>query len=105
MYSVILIYFKQVISVNFVFKINLFIAKNIRVFFIAKIDNPAYIAVMFKRFSFLIVSNAFFSVDSFFLLSGLLTSYLFMKEIDKAKTVKISFMIKFYVHRFWRFAF
>ena len=86
-------------------KINLLIAKikNVMVFFYTKIDNPAYIAVIFKRFSFLIVSNAFFSVDNFFLLSGLLTSYLFMKEVDKTKTIKISFMIKFYVHRFWRF--
>jgi len=41
-----------------------------------------------------------FSVDSFFLLSGFLLAYLFLKEADK-KNGKISW-IYFYVHRLWR---
>lgn len=41
-----------------------------------------------------------FSVDSFFLLSGFLLAYLFLKEADR-KNGKINW-IYFYVHRFWR---
>jgi len=55
-----------------------------------------------KRFSFAIVSNATFSVDSFFLLSGLLTSYLFMKEASKRNVLSIKFLLKYYLHRYIR---
>ncbi len=58
-----------------------------------------------KDFTFLSVTNGGpFSVDSFFLLSGLLTAYLFMKEAKKLKKVQLygPLMIKFYVHRILR---
>lgn len=37
------------------------------------------------------------------MLSGLLTAYVFIREVEKRKN-KISFglMFKFYIHRFWR---
>ena len=52
---------------------------------------------------FQIITKGIFAVDTFFLLSGLLTSYSFLKEANKAKRIKISFMIKYYVHRYWRY--
>jgi hypothetical protein len=58
-----------------------------------------------KSFSFLLVSNSFFSVDSFFLLSGLLTAYIFMKEFKKrneSNELNYWFILKYYIHRYWR---
>ena len=52
------------------------------------------------RFLFQIVVNAFFAVDSFFVLSGLLLSFLSMKEIEQRQG-KFPF-ISFYVHRLLR---
>ena len=53
-----------------------------------------------KRFIFQIIDNAFFAVDSFFVLSGLLLSFLSMKEIEQRRG-KFPF-ISFYVHRLLR---
>ena len=38
-----------------------------------------------QRFSFLAVSNAYVSVDTFFVLSGLLVSYLTLKKISRSR--------------------
>lgn len=66
-------------------------------------DNTELAGEMFKRLSFSIVSNGTFSVDSFFLLSGLLTSFTFLKELSKRNsTLSFGFMFKYYVHRLWR---
>ncbi|XP_076346880.1 nose resistant to fluoxetine protein 6-like isoform X2 [Tachypleus tridentatus] len=52
-------------------------------------------------FAFTAVSNFSFSVDSFFLLSGLLLAYLFFKDsVGNRKTV--SYWVHFYIHRIWR---
>lgn len=66
-------------------------------------DNMIVVFDWLKRFSFLIVSNAFFSVDTFFLISGLLTCFLFLRHFEQTN-LKFSFwfMIKYYVHRVWR---
>ena len=53
-----------------------------------------------KRFLFQIIDNAYFAVDSFFVLSGLLLSFLSMKEIEQRRG-KFPF-ISFYVHRLLR---
>ena len=53
-----------------------------------------------KRFLFQLVDNFTFSVDSFFLLSGLLLSYLSIREMERHQG-KFSF-ISFYVHRLLR---
>ena len=53
-----------------------------------------------KRFPFQLVYNFTFSVDSFFVLSGLLLSYLSIKEMDRRQG-KFPF-ITFYVHRLIR---
>lgn len=53
-----------------------------------------------RRFSFQAVNNAFFSVDSFFVLSGLLVAYLSFRRLDKNDGRLPLF--QFYFHRFWR---
>uniref|UniRef100_A0A914UHU8 Nose resistant-to-fluoxetine protein N-terminal domain-containing protein n=1 Tax=Plectus sambesii TaxID=2011161 RepID=A0A914UHU8_9BILA len=52
----------------------------------------------------LTITNAYFSVDSFFFLSGLLLGFLFFKEISKHPNLfkKPSTWIMFYVHRYLR---
>jgi hypothetical protein len=90
------------------------------------ISDIATVQTWVKRFSFQVVTNGFFSVDSFFMIrylfanlaiisnsisliksfqfsSGLLTAYLFLKEMDKRNgDISLGFMAKFYIHRFWR---
>ena len=53
-----------------------------------------------KRFSFQVIMNGFFSVDVFFVLSGLLMSYLGIKEMESHHG-KFPFVF-FYIHRFFR---
>ena len=50
---------------------------------------------------FQVVTNAFPSVDTFFLLSGCLLTFLTLKELDKTKG-RINW-IMFIVHRYLRF--
>ncbi|XP_062576845.1 nose resistant to fluoxetine protein 6-like [Saccostrea cucullata] len=59
-----------------------------------------YVSNFFKRRSAQAILNALFSVDTFFVLSGLLTSYLTLKQMSKVKG-KINWFL-FYFHRFWR---
>lgn len=51
-------------------------------------------------FAFQMLLQAPFSVDSFFLLSGFLVTYLFLKQVSK-KNGKISWLY-YYIHRIWR---
>ncbi|XP_068723266.1 nose resistant to fluoxetine protein 6-like [Montipora capricornis] len=51
------------------------------------------------RFTFATISSAFFSVDSFFVLSGLLVAYLSFRRMEK-NDGKLP-LFKFYFHRFW----
>ncbi|OWF39479.1 Nose resistant to fluoxetine protein 6 [Mizuhopecten yessoensis] len=52
-----------------------------------------------SRWTFQAVLSALFSVDSFFLLSGMLVSFLTLKEMQK-KNGKINWLM-YYFHRFW----
>ncbi|XP_076090041.1 nose resistant to fluoxetine protein 6-like [Mytilus galloprovincialis] len=64
-------------------------------------DNIATALPKYKeRISFSIITNSFVSVDSFFTLSGLLLTYLVMKNLKKTEG-KINWGM-FYFHRFWR---
>ena len=57
------------------------------------------------RFSFQPVSNGYYSVDSFFVLSGLLVMYLSLRELSRTRKTSrgyILFLIKFYAHRVLR---
>jgi len=51
-------------------------------------------------FSFMIVNNAYISVDTFFLLSGFLTGYLTLKKFNKG--LSISSVLQSYLHRYLR---
>ena len=53
-----------------------------------------------SRFTFQAIGNAFFSVDSFFFLSGLLVAYLTLRE-TKRKNGRFPFLM-YYLHRYLR---
>ncbi|XP_033626269.1 nose resistant to fluoxetine protein 6-like [Asterias rubens] len=64
-------------------------------------DNTvALFAWLQTHFGFQAVANAFYSVDSFFFLSGFLLSYLTFPRFEELKTVKRWAL--FYFHRYWR---
>lgn len=70
------------------------------IFLISNFKNLIPVAPeLIHRWTFQIVLNAIFSVDSFFLLSGLLVSYLTLHELEK-RNGKINWLL-FYFHRFW----
>ncbi|XP_053380228.1 nose resistant to fluoxetine protein 6-like [Mercenaria mercenaria] len=57
---------------------------------------------MAKRFTFQAIMNATVSVDTFFVLSGLLVSYLSLREMKKrGAPLKFNWLL-FYFHRYWR---
>ncbi|XP_013404099.1 nose resistant to fluoxetine protein 6 [Lingula anatina] len=64
--------------------------------------NPLFAWDESTRFSFIAVTNAFFSVDSFFLLSGVLVAYLFLKQLTKQHGVRCKTMVLYYIHRYLR---
>ncbi|XP_062571306.1 nose resistant to fluoxetine protein 6-like [Saccostrea cucullata] len=70
------------------------------------VSNLGYIVpILLKRRSYHVIINALVSVDSFFLLSGLLVSYLLLRELRRNEGKKINwvaFIAKFYFHRYWR---
>ena len=63
-------------------------------------QNIAVIKDVLSRFTFQAISNGFFSVDSFFFLSGLLVAYLTLREM-KRKKGRFPFLM-FYLHRYLR---
>ena len=65
-----------------------------------RIDNlPAMLGIA-RRFSFQAVGSAFFAVDSFFFLSGVLVAYLTLRQMKRAKG-KFP-VLKYYIHRILR---
>ena len=56
----------------------------------------------FKDSRYILVYTAFYSVDTFFWMSGLLMSYLFIIEFEKIRGLPILNLILVYVHRFLR---
>ncbi|XP_053380233.1 nose resistant to fluoxetine protein 6-like [Mercenaria mercenaria] len=67
------------------------------------VDNLAtFIPQIAKRFTFQAIMNATLSVDTFFVLSGLLVSYLSLREMKKrGGALKFNWLL-FYFHRYWR---
>ncbi|KAK7482994.1 hypothetical protein BaRGS_00025771, partial [Batillaria attramentaria] len=57
---------------------------------------------VFDRWTMGAILSGTLSVDTFFLLSGCLTAYLFLRQTKKAGGVTCFNMIMYYVHRFWR---
>ena len=64
------------------------------------VDNSLDIKDVMGRFSFQAVNNAYVSVDSFFLLSGVLLAYLTLRQM-KRRNGRFPFVM-FYVHRYLR---
>ena len=64
------------------------------------VENPLLIKSVASRFTFQAIGNAFFSVDSFFFLSGLLVAYLTMRQM-KRKNGRFPFLT-YYLHRYLR---
>ncbi|XP_060080501.1 nose resistant to fluoxetine protein 6-like [Ylistrum balloti] len=63
-------------------------------------DQTSGTTTLLQRHSFMAISNGYVSIDSFFAMSGLLISYVFMKAMKTAKGRINWFM--FFFHRFWR---
>ena len=64
-------------------------------------NNPIYVREhSYTRFTFQVISNGFLAVDNFLLLSGMLITYLMLREMDRRKG-KIP-MVFFYLHRYVR---
>ena len=64
------------------------------------VDNILILKSVASRFAFQAIANAFFSVDTFFFLSGLLVAYLSMREM-KRKNGRFPFLM-YYLHRYLR---
>uniref|UniRef100_A0A0K0FNJ8 NRF domain-containing protein n=1 Tax=Strongyloides venezuelensis TaxID=75913 RepID=A0A0K0FNJ8_STRVS len=66
--------------------------------------NPKDMFVHFGDYSKQFLTNAFFSVDSFFFMSGLLLSFLFFKQLKRNRRQTLSFktFVMMYVHRIIR---
>ncbi|XP_013404100.1 nose resistant to fluoxetine protein 6-like [Lingula anatina] len=71
-------------------------------FSFGNVDNIVFEFEETKRFSFNAVGNALFSVDSFFLLSGVLAAYLFLRQLRRENGIRPKTMIMYYVHRIIR---
>ena len=68
--------------------------------FIGGVENVLRVKNVISRFSFQAIGNAFFSVDSFFFLSGLLVAYLTFREMNRKKG-RFPFLM-YYLHRYLR---
>ena len=68
--------------------------------FEAVVDNRAIALDVFSRLSFQVVTQAYFCVDSFFFLSGVLLSYIVLREMKK-RNGHFPF-VPFYLHRYLR---
>lgn len=53
----------------------------------------------------MLVANGGYAVQSFFGISGMLTTYLFMKSFEGKKNVKISHLVLAFINRYIRYAF
>lgn len=67
---------------------------------LSSVDNITIAEKISQRFSFQAIANAYVSVDSFFLLSGILVSYITLKKMDNSSG-RLGLPM-FYIHRFVR---
>lgn len=56
----------------------------------------------FPSWSFQAILNATLSVDTFFVISGFLATYLFLNELKKKSRLSPKMIFMYFVHRFWR---
>ena len=64
------------------------------------LDNITHLISTMSRFSFQPICNAFFAVDTFFVISGLLVTYLSMRQMERKKG-RFPFLT-YYLHRYLR---
>ncbi len=64
------------------------------------VDNPIVMKGVLSRFSFQAIANGFFSVDSFFFLSGVLVAYLSLREMGRNRGRFP--ILHYYIHRYLR---
>ena len=55
-----------------------------------------------RNFAFQLLINAILGVDTFFVLSGFLTTILFVRQVRKEKQLSFQLMILYYIHRYIR---
>ncbi|KAJ8042519.1 Nose resistant to fluoxetine protein 6 [Holothuria leucospilota] len=55
-----------------------------------------------QRYNFMTIANAYFSVDSFFVLSGFLVTYLTLNQMKRKQGFTWFHWLVFYFHRYWR---
>ncbi|CAB3409523.1 unnamed protein product [Caenorhabditis bovis] len=65
-------------------------------------DNPLAVVDIFSSIEYEVWINAFFSVDTFFFLSGLMLAYSFLPKLTLRKAMNPNTWLIFYVHRFLR---
>lgn len=72
------------------------------VFGIGYSSNPIDILSWTRNFFFQLVLNAVLSVDTFFVLSGFLTAYIFNREVERKSGLSFKMMVLYYLHRYIR---
>ncbi|GFT45485.1 nose resistant to fluoxetine protein 6 [Nephila pilipes] len=71
--------------------------------FLSGYGNSAETITLIDHWLFQVILNGFYSVDSFFLLSGFLVSYVIFKMFAKSNEDKVQFpWLSFYIHRYIR---
>ena len=65
-------------------------------------SNTLDILVWSRNVAFQLITSAFFSVDTFFFLSGFLTAILFVRQVKKDDKLSFRTMILYYIHRYIR---
>eukprot|EP00013_Stygamoeba_regulata_P005333 CAMPEP_0177631156 /NCGR_PEP_ID=MMETSP0447-20121125/1596_1 /TAXON_ID=0 /ORGANISM="Stygamoeba regulata, Strain BSH-02190019" /LENGTH=583 /DNA_ID=CAMNT_0019132615 /DNA_START=161 /DNA_END=1912 /DNA_ORIENTATION=+ len=73
------------------------------VFRLSTFQNVTYVLpdLLYERWTFQLILNATYSVDTFFLLSGFLVGYFLLKDVQKKAVAGVSWGL-FYMHRFLR---
>eukprot|EP00475_Leptophrys_vorax_P027803 TRINITY_DN3971_c1_g1_i1.p1 TRINITY_DN3971_c1_g1~~TRINITY_DN3971_c1_g1_i1.p1 ORF type:complete len:672 (-),score=139.97 TRINITY_DN3971_c1_g1_i1:797-2812(-) len=66
------------------------------------IVNRNDVVSMSQQTGFQLITNAVFSVDTFFVMSGFMAAYLMLPEIDKRKNFSVGNIFQIYFHRIWR---
>lgn len=84
-------------------KFPLIFIKLTNVLFFLLLGNSFEFVKMLDSFTFQAIINGQIGVDTFFVLSGFLTTYSFVKDMKKTNNrLTIRKIINHYVHRFWR---
>nr|XP_054750888.1 nose resistant to fluoxetine protein 6-like [Lytechinus pictus] len=65
-------------------------------------DNGNEVFTKIQTFGWLAVVNATYSVDTFFVLSGFLVTYITLKQIESKRLGSVFSWFMFYFHRWWR---